>query len=401
MRGQKIIREFFKIFHHHYALGIPDFDDDVDDGLYTFSEIIDEFKLIPSFNALVHSKYLVEILREGSFSAAFLTDHFSCYRKVEVIKFTDDKFKKRNRSFYYSDNDFGYFSYKKTFDGNHDSNLFSHQGAAITNIQHFISSCIVLNQRDKIIEMLNYFEMGNKNIGLLLQKVNQRRESINIYSFIYFRYLCKGGFVEIEDKLKYITMPTFIPTFTPSNKYSQFFEVFDVANEVNHSKDIITRYLKVYHILEYLAYRVKLVQIEVKARERKTFIREITSLNSDKEEPYIIDCFKNVFNADIATLKTNLRFTPALKQYIEKQFGIKAADFNSIEYIPKLIYRLRNSIVHNKESEFHITVSNPDEYRQIISFIQRIITNLEKIFYNRMNEPHLKINYISSSIELY
>ncbi|HBS89134.1 MAG TPA: hypothetical protein DEA97_21485 [Bacteroidales bacterium] len=401
MKGRKIINEFFKLVHQKYALGIPNFNDDVDGGLYSFDEIIDEFKTRPNFVDLESVKYLIEIFKEGSFNPDFLSDHLTPFKKIELVDFSDPVFKKRNRAFYFYDNNFGYFSFKKTFEENHLTSHFNRQGAAISNIQQFVSSCIALNQRQKIEEMLNSIKERRKDVGLLLQKQNHRRESIYIYSFTYFCYLCNGGVVEISDKLKYTTSSAYFPIFNQGNNYNQFFEVYDVINEVNQSKDIISRFLKVYHILEYLSYRVKLVDIEVKARERKTFIREITSLKKDNEESYIIDCFKKAFIADIPSLRTNLRFTNPLKQYIEKQFGISSSTFNSQEYIPKLIYRLRNSIVHNKESEFHITVSNPEEYKPMISLMQRMISNLERIFYNRMNIPQPEISYGSSVIQLY
>ncbi len=402
MRGRKIINEFFKLVHNHYALGIVGFDDDVDANLYSFDEIIDEFKLIPAFNSLTRVNYLLELFTEGSFNPDFLNNQVnSSYNKIEIIKFTDSIYKKRNRAFFYYDNDFGYFSFKKTFEGNHHIDIFRHQGAAISNIQQFVISSFILRKKDKITEMLDYFEEGNKNIGLLIQRQNQRKESINIYSFVYFRHLSKGGFVEAENRLKYTISPSFVPNFSATNKYSQFFEVFDVLNEVNQSGDIISRYLKVYHVLEYLAYRVKLVEIEVKAREKKTFIREITSLKRDNEEVCIVECFKKAFLAEMPSIKTRLGFTNPLKQYIEKQFGLSAGSFNSTDYLPKLIYRLRNSIVHNKESEFHITISNPEEYRQIIGLMQRLITQLEILFLNGMNTPKSEINYAFPVIKLY
>ncbi len=402
MRGRKIINEFFKIVHNYYTLGIADFNSDVDSNLYSFDEIIDEFKLIPAFNNLSRVKHLINIFTEGSFNPDFLDEHVnSPYRKIEIIKFTESAYNKRNRAFFYFDNDFGYFSFKKTFEGNHHLNNFLHQVAAISNIQQYVISSIALNQRNKITEMLDVFEDGNKNIGLLLQKNNHRTQSVNIYSFIYFKYLSNGGVVEVENRLKYSISNSFNPNFIKANSYSQFFEIYDVLNEVNQSKDIISRYLKVYHILEYLSYRVKLVEIEVRARERKTFIREITSFKKENEETYIIDCFKKVFLGEMPAIKTKLGFNTSLKSYIEKQFGISASSYNSPEYLPKLIYRLRNSIVHNKESEFHITISNPEEYRQIISLTKKLINQLEILFLSGMNIPKPQISYAHPVIKLY
>ena len=401
MKGLKAINEFFKIVHQKYSLRIPNFYTDVDDGLLTFDDIIDEFKKKSRYNTLRNIPLLLEIFREGYFNTDFLTNPFVPYRKSEIINFSESDFKKRNRSFYFFDDNFGYFSFKKTFDEGFLQNSFSHQGAAIYNLHHFISSCIVLKQYDEIKELLDGIEQGKRDMGLLLQKRNQKRDSIFVYSFIYFQFLCNGGIVELDNKLKYDVAATYIPSYLKTNKYNQFFEIFDVMNEVNLTKDIISRFLKVYHILEYLSYRVKLVDIEIKARERRTFIREITSLKSDKEESYIIGCFKTAFDRRIVELRSKLRISNQLKEYIQKQFGVPVSTFNSVEYLPKLIYRLRNSIVHNKESEFHITTSNPEEYQKIIELIKRLVVNLEELFYKSINEAQPEISYRSNVIELF
>lgn len=401
MKGRKIINEFFKLVHQEYALSIPHFNEDVDAGLYTFDAIIIEFKAKPLFTALKNIPDLIDNFQEGCFNPDFLDNHYVKFNKSEVIKFSDKDFIKRNRSFNYIDNEFGFFSMKKILEDESLNTLYLNDNIGLSVIHQFISSCIVSKSTEGITQMLSLIKDGNKEAGLLLQKVNQRCKSAFIYSFVYFRYLCQGNIVKIDEKLKYTDTQPFIPTFTKGNKYSQFFEIFDVANEINHSKDIVSRFLKVYHILEYLSYRVRLVKIEQKARERVTFIREVSSLHNANEEDFLKKCFANVFELDIATIRGKLNLTPQLKEFIETKFDIPQTEMHLPNFIPKLIYRIRNSIVHNKESEFHITISNPKEYSKMVNMMHRIITILEEVIYKRINEPKSTINYGSPVIELY
>ena len=52
-----------------------------------------------------------------------------------------------------------------------------------------------------------------------------------------------------------------------------------------------------------------------------------------------------------------------------------------------VIYKLRNCIVHNKESELHFTYSNTDVYREGINLMRKIIEKMEPQIVNVINDP--------------
>ncbi len=108
-----------------------------------------------------------------------------------------------------------------------------------------------------------------------------------------------------------------------------------------------------------------------------------------------------VWNFQSPTILSKLHLTLQLKAFIELKINIPQSEMSLPNFIPRLIYRIRNSIVHNKESEFPITISNPNEYQKMVTMMHSLITILEEVIYKRINEPKLAISYGSPVIELY
>jgi hypothetical protein len=193
--------------------------------------------------------------------------------------------------------------------------------------------------------------------------------------------------------------------FNQSMTYVQYFELYDIMNELNLANDILTRFLKVYHILEYLVYRVEMVDIEKKARNNRTFIREINSLigkgQLEKELPLLRKNFAVIFSAELSTSHFDLNLTNSETDFMKLKLGLNQYKPREAASVSDLIYRVRNSIVHNKESEFHLTLTNPADYSDFISPIKKLIQKLEKGIFDKisMNDP--QIGYGSSTIKLY
>lgn len=171
--------------------------------------------------------------------------------------------------------------------------------------------------------------------------------------------LLNGGKIELNPALNFTSTHGATAVLVPATRYEQYFEVFDIINELNHATDTITRFLKLYHIIEYLVYRRELVEIEIKARTNRTFIREIHSFTgkaqSDNEFNILKKNFKKIFEAEI--LEDAFQLNPlnaSEANFLRTYWGINIPSpsnrFNprDAEGIVNLIYRIRNSIVHNK-----------------------------------------------------
>lgn len=79
-----------------------------------------------------------------------------------------------------------------------------------------------------------------------------------LYSFAYLSYINEGKF-SIPSILRAADLSPMYASlvFDERAKYDQFFDVYDVLNEVKHAEDLLTRFVKVYQVIELLAYRKK------------------------------------------------------------------------------------------------------------------------------------------------
>ena len=154
-----------------------------------------------------------------------------------------------------------------------------------------------------------------------------------------------------------------------------------------------------------------LVKLEVKARVNRTFIREIHSFTgkgqSDKELEVFKRSFREIFQSELAEGVFQLNpLTEKAGAFLKSYWGLNISKTNIISHtdgnqIAQLIYRIRNSIVHNKESEFHLTTSNPDDYVDVIDLIKKFIQILEKQVFDKISSDAASISYQNQHIELY
>ncbi len=410
MTGSLILKNLYKLIHQHYVLGIPDFDLQVDEDFWNNDETIEELKLHASIIALPKVLEFLDAFKEVKTGAAFLADEYVPLNNVELLDFSQPSFRKRNRAFSYSDVQFGYLSIKKFLKINPLSAIEPASQDYRTLID-YIATAISNNESIKITNLLNHIQNSHEDWGILVHKFAHVHNSLSIYSYIYYKELLQGGKIDLDQRLTYTLTHGATTTFLDATKYQQYFEVFDIINELNHANETITRFLKLYHILEYLVYRAELVKLEVKARVNRTFIREIHGFTgkgqSDKEFEVFKRGFKEIFQAELAAGSFQLNpLTPQAGTFLKSYWGLEITPANLLNHrdgnqIALLIYRIRNSIVHNKESEFHITTTNPDDYMDVIDLMKRFIQILEKQVFDKISSDSPTISYQNQSIELY
>lgn len=409
MTGREILRNFYKLVHLHYALNIQDFDLQVDT-FWNNDDVIDELKAHATIIGLPKINEFLDSFKEIKTGAVYLVDEFVPLNNVELIDFSLQEFNKRNRAFSYSDTQFGYLALAKLLKTNPLSTIDPTSQDYRTLID-YISTAISNGENLKITTLLTHIQNSDEEWGILVHKIVHGHSALSIYSYLYYKELLQGGKIELDQNLNYSSLHGATATLLNNTRYEQYFEVFDIINELNHATDTITRFLKLYHIIEYLVYRRELVEIEQKARNNRTFIREIHSFTgkgqSDSELNILKRNFKKIFEAEI--LADAFQLNPLTAQeanFLRIYWGIDIPATNRFNQrdvisITNLIYRIRNSIVHNKESEFHITTSNPDDYRDILNLIKRFITILEKQILDKISADAPVISYQSQHIELY
>lgn len=400
--GKEIVTQILKHIHLHYAVAVPDFDEELDENLTTTNEAIATLKLQPGIPPRI--KEFLDCLLEENLSSQFMNDPFFLANRVEIIDFASPDFIKRNRPFSYSDSSFGYLSLSKLLRAVPLSSISADHEGYRALIDFTGSALNIHGGTAKLTAFLNYLVANDINKGVLVCKSATIDTSLRIYSFLYFQTLVNGGKIDIDSNLAYSGSHAVTVAYA-GRAYEQYFELYDIMNEVNHASEIVTRFLKVYHLLEYLVYRAELVKIEIKARVNRSFIREIHGLAGkgvpDKELPLLQKNFATIFATELTANDFALVLTPDQATFFQNYFDTQNYVGNNATIVSKLIYKIRNSIVHNKESEFHITTTNPDAYAVIIPPLIQLITKLERAVYRKVDMNFNLISYHSNAIQLY
>ena len=173
-------------------------------------------------------------------------------------------------------------------------------------------------------------------------------------------------------------------------------------NESKHVNDLLNRYLRMYQILELFVYRNILAKMVDANSRNSAFVRNViyySNKYSSKEKDQFVEGFVKVFN-NIENIITK----PDIAMYnafLDSTYMIKAGEEHSARKIGKIIYSLRNSVVHNKESELHFTFGNVSEYQSGIGLIKLIVEKMENEIVEKMNMPGSPIEYPRESMPLY
>lgn len=327
---------------------------------------------------------------------------------IEFIDFNDQKYISKNRAFYYSNTEFGFFSSKTLFkDGNFVDFSEDRYNNLTKQILEYIRVCFEdeTTNADKINEFIACIKNTDTQKGFII--IKQTTADINclkIYHYIYMDYLKEFKHIEIPDLLIYTPQTRSNLSFDNTKDYEQFLDIFDVLNELNKAEDILTRFLKLYHALEYLVYRVYLVDLAKRVASNKIFVREFinTSETMSKAEKKV---FKENFIEIFPTLPDISTIFTAPEKSTQRVFLNDKKIVISFDFTPNkiadFIYGIRCCIVHNKESEFHLTLSNYEEYEVIIPLIKAIIKVLEDAIIQKIATSDDAITYTQQTINLY
>ena len=200
-------------------------------------------------------------------------------------------------------------------------------------------------------------------------------------------------------------------------------DVYDVLNEVKHADDALTRFLKVYQVLEQLAYRkefVKLIYEHVK--NYHPIVRSIQSVTDKfkKQEQTIIqqlfkDEFKGLYNI-IDVPDGHYKYTsdePAClnlesRNKIKDLYAIQAENsrpdkpYYTAAQMGDIVYKIRCIIVHNKETELHFTYNNISDYKDIVNLINTLSTKLCEMIVSLINHgTNTTLTYEGRTLTLY
>ena len=230
--------------------------------------------------------------------------------------------------------------------------------------------------------------------------LNNEDEYWNAYSFGYLLYVNEHGFdkdvrIDFTPSTQYSTTLS----FQKANKYYQYYELYNLISESHYCNDILRRYLVMYQIIENMCYRRHLAKIS--QGDKRAFVRKSIALANkgfDRETEEIINGFAELFpNAEVAITAADIQpFATALTD----NYGISGNHNN--KKIGKIIYNIRNSIVHNKATELHFAYGNVSDYSILVPLIKLLINRIEPMVIDIINDPTKNsLDYSTKEMYLY
>ena len=230
--------------------------------------------------------------------------------------------------------------------------------------------------------------------------LNNEDEYWNAYSLGYLLYVNEHGFdkdvrIDFTPSTQYSTTLS----FQKANKYYQYYELYNLISESHYCNDILRRYLVMYQIIENMCYRRHLAKIS--QGDKRAFVRKSIALANkgfDRETEEIINGFAELFpNAEVAITAADIQpFATALTE----NYGISGNHNN--KKIGKIIYNIRNSIVHNKATELHFAYGNVSDYSILVPLIKLLINRIEPMIVELINDPaRQSLDYSNKEMPLY
>lgn len=351
---------------------------------------------------LRHLSALITEDRDG-----FLSDPYPGTGTIHLLDFTTDNLDKKNRAFAYSDLEFSFFSAKALIDSGTLVD-FSHirNGLLWKQMQTFFERDYNPKQNNITI-FFDCLAHNDTSKGFIVKHIADTYDAERHYSYIYLSFLNNSNSVPLPSVLNY-SNPVLNPVlnFIGNVEYEQYFDIYDVLNELNQAPDLLTRFMKLYHILEYFMYRVYLVDLVGRVGRNKFFVREFitTSERMTKgEKNTFIRNFSKIFLTDIASIELSLapHVNGPVTTFLSDHGLVRGFLPNDVEKVAELIYGVRCSIVHNKESEYHLTVSFYDDFILIIPLVKALIKMLEKLLIDKIKTNHINIKYPQRQVNLY
>lgn len=226
---------------------------------------------------------------------------------------------------------------------------------------------------------------GNDPLDIAAQHllIKSGLTEVAVNAYIKLHIVKNGGY--FHDPIKYHGSLNINPDrkIVPSRQYQQFQDALLIISEYNYQNYILDKYLRLYHVIENFMYRSPLVELGINNIGVPFSIRDFARLYkqvSTSEEDVLKKLLENVFSKEYNT--AHLTFN----QFIENKWRnlvpnetteaninllLSFMRINSSKNAPilfnhvdrtnlknvfyKLVYNFRNSIVHNKDTELHLT----------------------------------------------
>ncbi|AQU77054.1 hypothetical protein [Priestia megaterium] len=250
-------------------------------------------------------------------------------------------------------------------------------------------------------------------------------KDIQLKSFIELNKVAAGE--EVHTPHNYTNGPSITSNISWNivHGYHQFSDVIYILSEYNHQKNILDKYLKIYQVIENFMYKLPICAIvngngdmfsirHFKSLYDKIANKEIDALQKfnrtifDEEyqpgtsfKDFIFNKWNSFANDPTDPTKCNLIDTGLEKIGVGLRCN-KINRGNLPAFFADLVYKMRNSIVHNKETEFHITYGNISNFPGIQYLLEGfLLASMEEIVYNLIINKNPNVSYLHPNLKLF
>jgi len=243
-------------------------------------------------------------------------------------------------------------------------------------------------------------------------------------------HLVLSGLVLVEPK-PLIVRPDFTSvanTLEVSEHFEQFLEPFEMLGEFNSRTSVLDSFLSAYHALENYMLRARIAEVANTQNNNSIFsIRDFKRLSlasEDSEQKHLQKlfeaCWDEVIGGQSLSDFANQCFTNLLAQanFDSSDFddflgrltlrrpgspAINTANWPEFRgRVPKLIYLLRCSVVHNKETEYHISNREIDNQTRLLVVTDFCIPVMSRLAFGIPALTHNNpVKYNMRAISLY
>ncbi|WP_067222747.1 hypothetical protein [Marinomonas gallaica] len=281
--------------------------------------------------------------------------------------------------------------------------------------------------------IISFFSYGNgSNKNLIMKKCSDGMSNEKALSILKLYMVCSGRKFHSIREVGQRNLNHFISKIDFRNDYQQFSESLIVLSEYNSRKEILNKYISLYHLVENFMFKYPLVKLNRDRGGQMFSIRDFKDMYSkiDTSELQSLENFLKValdtpsgtstlYN-DVYDRFLNLTSTGSMTESdvnsVFSKFNIstkkkvyEVSDFaNSnqntktefLKMTAKLIYVFRNSIVHNKETEFHLSHETLSD--RVCEFMENyLLPMMEDVLYSLLVEHNGVVWYKHQNIRLF
>lgn len=279
--------------------------------------------------------------------------------------------------------------------------------------------CLKQENREAILSVLQHNANQDTycmayNKGNLGYAKNAKVVKEELYSFAFAASIQNKDAIAVHPRLLVDLSKLKLSSFTYNKNvvYQQYYDIFDALNDWLHSKDILSAFLNLYQVTEFLIYRYQMSKIVKVSTVKQSFLREIKSMNKKfegRERDTVTSSIPKLFPGLSASVAHIRRAELFIKTYYEPTNSGARGYLNDTitgdqlqNAFAKFIYDTRCAIVHNKEAEFHISYNNYEAYKSIIPLMKDIHDSLADKIWSLINNPAADVSYAPHrKIDLY